>query len=291
MVTGPSTELGPLLGWGKKHLKKAGIEDFDVSAEILLGNLLSLKRSELLLNPEQEIDPVIIEEYKKLISARSRHVPLQYLIGYVEFYNIRLKCDPRALIPRPETEILVDNVIDQLKNYQSPKILDIGSGSGNIAIALAVNIKNSSVIGVDISGDAIGLAVENAGLNNVNDRVRFLEGDISDAGFVEALDMFDCIAANPPYVAEYEMEKLQPEVIDHEPKIALFSKEDPLRFFKIITNIAPSMLIIGGLMAFEIGFGQSNDVEAIMSDKFEKIEIAKDLAGIERVMTGILKEK
>jgi len=213
--TGHSPDLGPLLSWGKKHLKKAGIEDFNVSAEILLGNLLSLNRSDLLLNPNKEIDPAKIEEYKKLISARSKNVPLQYLIGYAEFYNIRLKCDPRALIPRPETEILVDNVIEKLRNYQSPKILDIGSGSGNIAIALAMNIKDSSVIGVDISRDAIGLAVENAGLNGVRDRVRFIKGDILDDRFVQTLDLFDCVAANPPYVAEFEMDKLQPEVTGH----------------------------------------------------------------------------
>ena len=142
MGTGHSSNLGPLLVWGKKHLKKAGIEDFDVSAEILLGNLLNLKRSELLLNPQKKIDPAKIEEYKKLISSRSKNVPLQYLIGYVEFYNIRLKCDPRALIPRPETEILVDNVIEKLENYQSPKILDIGSVTGNNAISYAKMVKD-----------------------------------------------------------------------------------------------------------------------------------------------------
>ena len=290
MDTGHSPDIFSLLGWGKNYLKKAGIEDYEISAEVLLGNLLGLKRSELFLSPKAEIDPAKKIEYENLIEERAKRVPLQYLTGHVEFYNIKLKCDQRALIPRPETEILTETVIEKMSGYKSPKILDVGTGSGNIAVALAANIKDSFLVGVDISGDALNLASENADLNMVQNRVKLIKGDIFNKQFVRSLDMYDCVVSNPPYVSENEKKDLQPEVIEYEPNIALFSEGDPLRFFRSIISIAPTILKAGGFLAFEVGMVQSNDVIDIMSDRFIEVTVAKDLAGTDRIVTGILGE-
>ena len=286
MTAGCSPDTGSLLDWGKKQLKKSGIEDFDVSAEALLRHTLNLSRPELLLHPRRIVDRNKIDEYKDLIFKRAKRVPLQYLIGYVEFYNVIIKCDRRALIPRPETEVLVEIVLEKLKDFKSPRILDIGTGSGNIAIALAKNMDAGLVVGMDISEDTLDLARENAVKNNVQKKTRFIPGDILDGKFIEDLDIFDGIVSNPPYVAESERGKLQPEVIEHEPQTALFSPGDPLRFFKIIIGATPEILRSDGLMAFEVGLGQAETIKEMMSSRFVNLLSHKDLNGIERVITG-----
>jgi release factor glutamine methyltransferase len=288
LSAGLNRDSGSLLDWGKKQLRKAGIEDYATSAETLLGKVVKSTRSELLLNPQKLLNSEAIAEYKRLITERAKRVPLQYLIDYVEFYNVKIKCDPRALIPRPETEILVEIVIEKLAKFKSPKILDIGTGSGNIAITLAKNIAGCFVVAVDISTDALDLAKQNAVINDVTHSIEFEYGDIFDRGYIEGLGNFDCIVSNPPYVAESEKDQLQPEVLNFEPGIALFSTGDPLRFFRVITETAPRILKPGGLLAFESALGQAAAVAEMMSTEFTGAEIFKDLAGIDRVITGIL---
>jgi release factor glutamine methyltransferase len=290
LTAGPDADVGSLLRWGAELLKKNHIENYRVSAESLLGHILGTARFALLLDPNRQLNNEQAEKYKDLVIRRSEHVPLQYLIGYVEFYNVKIKCDPRALIPRPETEILVDAVINHLEKRKAPRILDIGAGSGNITIALTKNIPGSQVLGVDISEAALDLAAENALANRVGDRVEFLAGDILDHSFVATLGEFDCVVANPPYVAEYEKSKLQPEVVEFEPPEALFSYGDPLRFFKAIVASAPEILKPGGLLAFEIGMGQIEDIRRIMAGKFIDIESRMDLSGIDRVIIGYLSD-
>ena len=276
-------DLEALQRWGRDGLKAAGIEDYEISAEILLRDLLELSRSELILQKDKRVDSNKINRYKSLIEKRSKRVPLQYLVRFVEFYNIRIKCDQRALIPRPETEILVETMIKRLEDMESPSILDIGTGSGNIAIALSMNIPGSKVTGIDISEEALELAGINVELNDIGGRLNLLSGDIKDDNFVRSLGRFDCVVSNPPYVSEAEMNQLQREVIEFEPKIALFVSDDPLSFFKIILRSIPDILLPGGLVAFE---GQAEDVAELMSGKFEGIELIRDLAGIERVVIG-----
>jgi len=278
--------LSELLTWGKVTLQNAGVTDFQISAELLLATLLKFSRTQFLLNPFQKIDPQIEEEYKKLIGRRAVREPLQYLIGWVDFYNIRLRVDNRALIPRPETEILVETIINKLKGDHL-KILDIGTGTGNIAIALARNITGSKVTGIDISPDALEIAKINAGLNDIDEHVSLIEGTVFDSEFIKKLGYFDAVISNPPYVDYGDKNKLEPEIVNHEPIIALFSESDPLRFFKTITGIISYILNGGGLLAFEVGQGQASDVCEFMKLDFRDIEITKDLAGIERVVTGI----
>lgn len=280
-------QLGELLKWGKEALKNAGLEDYDISAELLLRAVLNLNRSQLLLNPDSKINSTDFEKYKELINQRARRIPLQYIIGWIEFYNIKLQIDKRALIPRPETEILVETVIQKLQEIPSPAILDFGTGSGNIAIALAKNIARSNVTGIDISEEALELARSNAKMNLVEDRTHWMRGDIKDDIFIESLGLFDCVVSNPPYVTHMEKDSLQPEVIEHEPHIALFSGNDPLIFFKVIIGNSLYILKPGGLLAFEVGMGQAGYVSKLMKASFKEIDTVRDLTGIERVVTGI----
>jgi len=278
-----------VINWGKKVLKEGGIEDFTVSAEILLAHLLGKKRSEILIDNRSETDSGIIEKYKKLIKRRLTKEPLQYITGINEFYNVSIKCDKRALIPRPETEILCETTLELLKDNNTPKILDIGTGSGAIALALRRNMKKSRIIGTDISLDALDLANENIKVNNVNSGLEFVSGDIFDDSFVKSLGKFDCVVSNPPYVAENEKEILQPDVIDHEPHVALFSPGDSLAFYKRIIEITKLLLDPDGLLAFETGYDQASKVVELMNERFDSVKVIKDLAGIDRVVTGLAK--
>ena len=280
-------QLGELLKWGKEVLKDAGLEDYDISAEFLLGAVLNLNRSQLLLNPDSKINSADHDKYKELINKRARYVPLQYIIGWVEFYDVKLQIDKRALIPRPETEILVETVIQKLRGVPSPAILDIGTGSGNITIALAKNIARSNVTGIEISEEALELARSNAKINSVENSTHWICGDIKDDNFIKSLGMFDCVVSNPPYVTLKEKESLQREVIEHEPHIALFSGDDPFIFFRTIIRNSLYILKPGGVLAFEVGLGQAGDVSELMKANFNKIDSVRDLAGIERVVTGI----
>jgi release factor glutamine methyltransferase len=286
LATEDDLDLDALLRWGRDRLKSAGIDDHEISAEILLRDLFNFSRSELILQSNKRVDSNKIDDYRSLIEKRSEHIPLQYLIEFVEFYNIRLKCDRRALIPRPETEILVETVIERLKDKDSPKILDIGTGSGNIAISLAKNITDSKVTGIDISEEALELAEFNVALNDIRGRLNLLSGDIKDENFVKSLGRFDCVVSNPPYISEDEIDGLQPEVVEFEPRCALVSPGDPLGFFKVILESIPEILRPEGLLAFEVGLGQAQDVRDLMSGKFDMIELIKDLTGINRIVIG-----
>lgn len=280
-------DLVGLLEWGKEQLKLAGVEDFDISAEVLLRDIVGLSRADLFTNPDSAPEQSTIEKYKKYIRRRSAREPLQYITGTTEFYNITIKCDPRALIPRPETEILVETVIDRLRGIESPAILDIGTGSGNIAITLAKNINGSEVTGIDISDDVLDLAHSNAELNGISDRIHFQNRDIEDRAFADGLGKYNCVVSNPPYVSEDQKGILQPEVTEFEPEIALFSPGDPLRFYKIIISRVDDLLPSDGLLAFEVGMGQAGEVRKLMElSKLVKIEIINDLAGIERIVIG-----
>jgi release factor glutamine methyltransferase len=279
--------LNDLLIWGKEILKGAGIDDYNISSELLLCSILNLSRSQLILNLKNPVLPEIDTKYKNLIEKRAAHVPLQYLIGQIEFYNIILKTDARALIPRPETEMLVETVLIKMEHIQAPKLLDIGTGSGNIAIALAKNIPGSNVTGIDISRGALELAAANAKLNQVESHIDFIQGNILNIDFVQSLGLFDCAVSNPPYVSLSDRETLQPEVARFEPQEALFAGDDPLIFYKTITNNISYILRTGGLLAFEVGLGQSDMVADLMVPAFDDVTISKDLTGIERVVTGV----
>ncbi len=247
--------------------------------ELLLTAILKCQRADLYagrwsLTKEQE------ERLTYCLSLRSQGIPLQYVLGETGFFGLRFKVDKRVLIPRPETELLVEAVIRRTKICE-PRILDIGSGSGCIAVSLAKSLPKARVTAVDISCQALELARENALINGVSERIDFIQSDLFPSGESE----FDIIVSNPPYICSQEIDKLSAEV-RNEPRLALDGGNDGLDFYREIIPRAGGLLNNGGFLFLEIGWNQRKAIEGII-DKQNALrleEVIKDYSGIERIM-------
>lgn len=270
------------------YLKKKGIESPRFNAEMLLAHTLNLKRLSLYLSFDKPLSEDEISRYREFIKRRASFEPLQYILGSVEFFGLRFKINPSALIPRPETEILVETIIE-LNRGRPAEILDIGTGSGNIAVSLAKNLPQSNVSGIDISQPALDLAEENRKINSV-ENVKFMYTDILNRD-LKALNEnhFDIIVSNPPYISTKEFPLLAPELKVYEPKNALTDFSDGLKFFREISAKAGRLLKPGGMIFFEMGKGGYKEIKNILAKNgFTKIEIKNDLQNIERVIYGEL---
>lgn len=267
------------------YLQKKGIESPRLNAELLLAHLLNCKRLDLYLLFDRPLKENEIILYRELLKKRGSFVPLQYIIGNVEFYGLEFSVDSSVLIPRPETELLVDTIIEENKNTNL-KILDIGTGSGIIAIALAKSLEQPELFAIDISEAALANAKKNAIKNDVTDRIKFLQLDVrSDLTLIK--ESFDIIVSNPPYISKDEFPKLQTELRVFEPAIALTDYADGLSFFKIISEKAIRLLKNNGKLYFEIGKDQSDSVKKILQENgFANIQIKKDYQEIDRVISG-----
>jgi release factor glutamine methyltransferase len=271
-----------------EYLEKKGIESPRLNAELLLSEILNCKRLDLYLKFDQPLKENEVDKYREWISRRGKFEPLQYIIGKVEFFGLQFKVTRDVLIPRSETEILVEEVINSYKGKSGLKILDIGTGSGNIPIALAKNLANAEITTVDVSAKAIEIAKENALLNGVESEVKFILSDVNHLKIETG--SFDIVISNPPYISAEEYPTLQKEIIDYEPSIALTDANDGLDFYRAIAERSKSFLKNEGKVFLEIGKGQFEDVEKILSkNDFHNIEIIKDYQQIERVISGELK--
>ena len=268
-----------------EYLKNKGIESPRINAELLLAHILNCKKLNLYLSFEKPLSEEEIDKYRELLKRRSKFEPLQYIIGKVEFYGIDFKVNPSVLIPRQETEILVETIIKQYDKYDKLKILDIGTGSGNIAVALAKNLENSFMTAIDISEEALKTANENALLNSVNNRIEFIKADFLKDEFTE--NGFDVVVSNPPYISIEEFETLQPELKEYEPKIALTDYNSGFLFYEIILTKSNHLMKPGGKLFFEVGKGQfSKVIELMANNNFQNIIVTKDYLNIERVISG-----
>ncbi|MDZ7330464.1 MAG: peptide chain release factor N(5)-glutamine methyltransferase [candidate division KSB1 bacterium] len=271
------------------YLGKKEIDNARLNAELLLGHLLKLNRVQLYLNFERPLTPDELEQYRQLLRRRAAHEPIQYILGETEFFSLKFKLNQYTLIPRPETELLVERVIELCQDrYGADKtisIFDIGTGCGNIAIALAKHLPNSRLIAVDIQPEAIKIAGQNALAHEVSDRIRFVQLDIfSDAWPVT--ELFDVIVSNPPYVSRHEFDQLPKEVKDFEPYIALDGGTDGLDFYRRIAQIALSLLSPVGFIAIEIGALQFEAVRELFDSThiFRSVELVRDLNGLPRIV-------
>ena len=249
---------------------------------ILVEFKLHLSRIELALQHNFELHDDDFLFLQNVLSELKYQIPIQYIIGETEFYGLLFKVDKNVLIPRPETEELVDWIIQNHKNEQNIKILDIGSGSGCIAISLAKNLPKAQVSAIDISAEALSVAKNNAALNKVN--VNFLNADILKIQKLNA--DFDIIVSNPPYVRELEKDQMQQNVLANEPHIALFVKnENPLLFYDKIAELAKNHLTENGVLYFEINQYLGNEtVELLKTKGFKNIEVKKDIYGVDRMV-------
>jgi len=250
-------------------------------AELLLLHTLQIPRVTLLAHPNRELTPDQQTLYENNIARRLRHEPIQYITGQQEFYGLVLSVTPAVLIPRPETEHLVEAVLDLLPANEPLKIADIGSGSGAIAIALAVHLPNAEITALDISTDALAVAAANAREHKVAARIKFLQSDLMSALDRQA-GTFDAIVSNPPYVSESDRDTLHPQVRDHEPAIALFAGENGLNIYHRLIPEALNALKPNGLLALEIGHGQQVAIAALLGT-WRNVSFVNDLQQVPRV--------
>ncbi|MFZ3090452.1 MAG: peptide chain release factor N(5)-glutamine methyltransferase [Nitrospirota bacterium] len=287
-------EIYDALRWAEEYLKGLGVPDPLAEAEYLLAHILKCRRVDLFINRNRLLEEEEIECFKKFIKKRSEREPSQYITGEVEFRGIIFKVTKDVLIPRPETEFLVEEAAkivreqeSRVKGHGSWVIVDICTGSGCIAVSMAKEIPDIKVYATDISEKALFVAKENAKRHGAEDRIIFLQGNflepLKDRGLEGKIDI---ILSNPPYVSEKDMEKLQPEIKDYEPLLALYGGEGGLDSYRTIIPEALNYLRKGGYLILEIGYGQAEGVKKLFAQNpaYSKIEIIKDLSGIERVV-------
>ena len=263
------------------YFKKREVESPRLNAEHLLAHVLKRKRIELYLEFERALMEEELAPLRELVRRRGQGEPLQHLLGTVEFCGRVFLCDKRALVPRPETEQLVDLLKSRIPHPPS-RILDVGTGSGVIALSLAANFPEATVVATDISDDALALARENAERLGLTKRVEFLTGDL----LLYVNHVYDLIVANLPYVATSDRATLSREVL-HDPEVALFGGERGDEMVRKLIEEAPSRLKGGGLLALEIGLGQADDLAALMAEKnYHDITSIRDYGGVIRFLFG-----
>lgn len=274
-------KLRELLRDGYSILKESGIESYHIDTQIILGGALNKERLYVLTNPEADIPECQIKIYYENLCQRSKGCPLQYIINECEFYSMDFYVDEAVLIPRADTEVLVDAAIKRI-GESGAKVIEIGTGSGIIAVSVAKHCKNARITATDISREALLTAKKNAALNNAD--INFRLGDVYSA--LEAADYpADYIISNPPYIETAVIETLETSVKDYEPYRALDGGTDGLYFYRSIIGGAGKYLSPGGAVLFEIGYNQGSAVEKILTDcGFTDITITKDSAGHDRVI-------
>lgn len=285
-----------LISWGNSILRKHGIDSSRLDTEVILSHFLGCKRIDLYLYPNKPVENNIAINYKKAIQKRALRVPVQYITNHAEFMSMDFYVDERVLIPRPETELLVEAVIKKSQSFSKEQeiiIVDIGVGSGNIAISLAKHIGNVRIFAIDISPDALGVAKINAQRHQVLDKITFLCGDIYKPLKRYKLESrVSFIVSNPPYVSSDEFNILQEEVRYFEPYRALVSGQDGLQMFKCIIADAYVWLKPGGFIALEVGEKQAQKVAHLVEDTgyFKKPELIKDYQQIYRIVISQIRK-
>ncbi|MCX6149801.1 MAG: peptide chain release factor N(5)-glutamine methyltransferase [Ignavibacteriales bacterium] len=268
------------------YLDKKGIDSPRINAEIMLAHILKCKRLDLYLSFDKPLKDEEIKVYREFLKRRSSFEPLQYILGSVEFYGLEFMVNKSVLIPRQETEILIETILNYFPKENKLSFLDIGTGSGNIAICLAKLFPESTVTTIDISPDSINLAKENEKLNNLDERIKFVNADIKD---FNPENNFDVIVSNPPYVSINEYKTLQPEIVNYEPANAISDFGNGLKFYELISEKANLILNKPGYLFFEVGKGQHSDVKIIFEkNNFRNVIVKKDFLNIERVVYGEL---
>lgn len=275
-----------LLTWTAGHFQEKGIEAARREAELLLAHVLQTSRTDLLMRYDEQPADAERAKFRELITRRVGGWPVAYLVGSRGFYLLDFEVDPAVLIPRPDTETLVLEALNRLKPLTAPRVLDIGTGSGCIAVSLAHQKKDAQVTAIDISPDALAVAKRNAAKHNVADRITFLQGDLLAP--LPPGGTFDLIVSNPPYIAQSEFAGLSPDVRDHEPRLALDGGPDGLAFYRRLAASAGAFLKPGGSLLLEIGYTQDAAVRALLAERpeFDLGPTLKDMGKHPRVVTA-----
>ena len=271
-----------VLRGAESYLAERGVENPRLNAEHLLAHALGLKRMELYLQFDRQLTEAERAPLRDTVKRRGAREPLQHILGTAEFHGRTFACDKRALIPRPETEQLVEIALEMVKGKTSPKILDVGTGSGVIAITLALELPEAEVQAADLSTDALALAAANAERHGLTGRITFHQADLLPPGDSK----FDLIVANLPYIPAAEIAALSPEV-RHDPLAALDGGPDGLDLIRRLIEAAPERLTPGGALLLEIGAGQADAVNTLLTNrKFRDISVRSDYQNIPRFAVG-----
>ena len=271
-----------LIGWAEKHFLSKGLENGRNIGEILLQHLLDCKRVELYFGSEKQLTQDTIKTYHSWIQRLIKNEPLQYITGTIEFYGLELMITPAVFIPRPETERVVDIALQILKTVISPKILDVGTGSGCIAIALANELPEASVTGIDIDPNMLKVAQKNADLHKINNII-FKQMDIQKEIPKES---YNLIVSNPPYIPLNEISDLEKNIKDFEPRIALTDGADGLTFYHRLASVASKILHSNGYLIMEVGQGNhpQKALKLFKNNAFVSNKLIQDYNGDDRVL-------
>ena len=274
-----------------EHLHQKGFEDARLNVELLLAHALHLQRIQLYLHFDKPLTPEELKQFRTLFERRLKREPVQYIIGSTSFMGLHFAVDSRVLIPRPETETLIEQAILFRQRYpvDAPiQILEVGTGSGNIAVSLAKYIKHAHVTAIDISQEALMVAEENARMHSVQSQIQFLLIDIFDRTEELFQKRFDLLVSNPPYVPKDEWEQLQKEVREYEPSVAVTDGKDGFQFYHRLAEMIPGLLNPRGGVLLEVGFNQAKKVARELNETgIDQLHITNDLQGIPRVVSGI----
>jgi release factor glutamine methyltransferase len=275
--------IAEVLKLASMQLRDAGVPNDLLDAQTLLAHALGQDRTYLVINFNQQLSDELLSQYQILIERRAAGEPLQYIVGKQAFFGLDFEVTPDVLIPRPETELLVEETLRLAASLDQPVIIDVGTGSGCIAVTLARELEDAQVIALDISPAALAVARRNARRNGVEDRIELLESDLLRG--VNPDCKADFILSNPPYVAASELPTLQREVRDWEPHVALTDFADGLRFYRRLLTEAPSYLKPGGYLLFEMGYQQAEAIKALVDcNVWREPKALRDWQGIERTL-------
>lgn len=297
-----------ILNSGKENLKKAGINDFNTDGWLLFEEAFHMDRTSYFMKQLDECsDEKAEQNFYQMVNVRCKHIPLQHITGHQEFMGLDFKVNEHTLIPRQDTECLVEEALKYInelykninelyirknmaQNTEKINILDMCTGSGCIAVSISklADVKAGNVTGVDISPEALKVAEENK-INNKADNVTFIKSNLFEFCRTSQQCRWDIIVSNPPYIRTKEIEELTEEVRLHDPRLALDGMEDGLFFYREITKKAAEYINDGGYLLYEIGCNQGEEVSGIMKENgFKDIKVVKDMAGLDRVVTGKL---
>ena len=271
-----------------EFLSKYNVKSPKCDAEWIICHFLKIEKLDIYLDRHLITEKETLDKIRDAILRRSKREPLQYILGKVDFYNITLKCDSRALVPRFESELLVELIIKEHQVNFDGRIIDFGTGTGALIISLAKQFPLATCIGIDKSKDSIELAEENVTLNNCNDNVELIHHDWYQN--INSLKKADILVSNPPYLTLDEWSNAEPEVKNHDPKDALIASDGGKTDLKQITSIAPVFLKKSGMIALEFGSGQSDFLIENLKERFYNITIKNDLTGKRRFLVGFLKD-
>ena len=277
-----------LLKRSDQFLAERGIESSRLDVEVLMADLLDMERINLYVKYDYPLKSSEIDSYREMIKKRAQRIPVAYITEKKEFMSLEFKVKEGVLIPRPDTENLVETVIEYCRQnqLQQPQIIDVGTGSGAIAVSLAHYLSEAKVVGVDLSAQALKVARENMQKHELSERMSILKSDLLAEFIKREIRGIDIIVSNPPYISEAEMEKLPPEV-KKEPETALEAGEDGLAYYRRLIPQAEKVLKKGGKLFLEIGYQQAEAVKNIFNEHWSAVEVKKDYSENDRIVSAI----